>query len=250
MYLPVSGTNAFHGEVFDYNRNNSFDTRNFFNPKGTAQNALKRNNFGAALGGPIFHDKAFFFGSYEGLRQHQTLVLNSGVYTTAQRAYILGVNNPTAVALLALIPAANDSTGKRFVGSAAGPVNVDQFTGDISYQINMKDQLHGFYAHQVDQRTEPTLQGNTVAGFGDHRNATRQVATLSYFHIFAANLSNEARIGANRIAIAFLPNNALNPTTFGIGDGVTTAVGLPQISLVDAQYQFWWTLGLSAGTHG
>jgi hypothetical protein len=245
--LTRSGTNAFHGEVFDYNRNNSFDTRNFFNPKGTAQNALKRNNFGAALGGPIIHQKAFFFGSYEGLRQHQTLVLNSGVYTAAQRAYIQAINNPTAIALLAFVPVANDSTGKRFVGSAAGPVNVDQFTGDVSYQVNDKNSLHGFYARQNDVRTEPTLQGNTVAGFGDHRKATRQVATLSYYHLFSSSLSNEARIGANRIAIAFLPNNLLNPTSFGIGDGISTAAGLPQTTLVDAGTNFGGPSGFPQG---
>ncbi len=245
--LTRSGTNVFHGEVFDYNRNNSFDTRNFFNPKGTAQNALKRNNFGASLGGPIFRDKAFFFASYEGLRQHQTLVLNSGVYTTAQRAYIQSINNPTAIALLAFIPAANDSTGKRFVGSAAGPVNVDQYTGDVSFQVNPKNSIHGFYAHQSDVRTEPTLQGNTIAGFGDHRSAARQVGTLSFFHIFSPVLSNEARIGANRISIAFVPNNQVNPTAYGIGDGIVLPVGLPQISLVDAGTNFGGPSGFPQG---
>ena len=236
--LTRSGTNAFHGEVFDYNRNNSFDARNFFNPKGTAQNALKRNNFGAALGGPIFRDKAFFFGSYEGLRQHQTIVLNSGVLTAAQRAQVTAANNPTAVALLALIPVAN-TTGagslvpNRFVGSAPGPVNVDQYTGDVFYQLSARNQFHSFYAFQKDIRTEPNLQGNTIPGFGDHRAAHRQVATLSYYHIFSPNLSNEARIGANRIGIAFDPNFTANPTTFNIGDGINANVGIPQISITE-----------------
>ncbi len=229
-----SGTNAFHGEAFDYNRNNSFDARNYFNPKGTAQNSLKRNNFGGALGGPILRDKAFFFGSYEGLRQHQTLVLNSGVLTAAQRAQVTAINNPTAVALLALIPVANDSTGARFVGNAAGPVNVDQYTGDVFTQFNAKSQAHAFYAFQKDVRTEPNLQGNTIPGFGDHRAAHRQVATFSFYHTFSPNLSNEARIGANRISIAFIPNYTVNPTTFGIGDGINAAVGIPQISIVQA----------------
>ena len=245
--LTRSGTNSFHGEAFDYNRNNSFDTRNFFNPKGTAQNALKRNNFGGALGGPIFRDKAFFFGSYEGLRQHQTLVLNSGVYTAAQRAYITAINNPTAMKLLALIPVSNDATGTRFVGSAAGPVNVDQSTGDVLYQLNQSNTLHGFYAYQKDVRTEPNLQGNTITGFGDHRNAKRQVATFSFYHIFSPTLSNEARIGANRISIAFTPNNQLNPVDFGIGDGIITPSGLPQISLTDAGTNFGGPSGFPQG---
>jgi len=126
-----SGTNKFHGEVFDYFRNNYLDARNYFNRAPAKQNVLKRNNFGAALGGPILRDKAFFFGSYEGLRQHQDLILNGGVLTAAQRALVAQVNNPAAVALTALIPIANDATGTRFTGTASGPVNVDQFTGDI-----------------------------------------------------------------------------------------------------------------------
>ena len=250
-----SGTNSFHGEVFDYNRNNSFDTRNFFNPKGSAQNALKRNNFGAALGGPIFRDKAFFFASYEGLRQHQTLVLNSGTLTAAQRAAVIATNNATAVALLQYIPVANSftptttnlSAPNRFIGSAAGPVNVDQTTGDVQYQISQKNILHAFYAYQKDIRTEPNLQGNTVPGFGDHRAATRQVATFSYYHNFTSNMSNEARIGANRIGIAFIPNFTANPANLGIGDGINAAVGIPQITITDAAINFGGPTGFPQG---
>ena len=61
-----SGTNAFHGEAFDYLRNNYFDARNYFNRKPNPQNSFIRNNFGGAFSGPIWKDKAFFFLSYEG----------------------------------------------------------------------------------------------------------------------------------------------------------------------------------------
>ena len=93
-----SGTNQFHGEAFDYLRNNWLDARNYFNRKGTRQASLIRNNFGGALGGPIWRNHAFFFGSYEGLRQHQGLTLrSSGVLSAAQRAQAISVNNPTTV---------------------------------------------------------------------------------------------------------------------------------------------------------
>ena len=253
-----SGTNKFHGEVFDYIRNNSFDARNFFNPKGTAQNALKRHNFGGALGGPIFRDKAFFFGSYEGLRQHQTIVLNGGVLTDAQRTAVTNAGNATAIALLALIPKANTASTvtiggvptlfvNRFVGSSAGPVNVDQSTGDIFYQLNAKNQIHGFYAFQKDVRTEPNLQANNIPGFGDHRNAHRQVATGSYYHIFSPTISNEVRIGANRISIAFNPNVTTNPATLGIGDGINAPIGIPQIVITDAGTNFGGPSGFPQG---
>src|SRR6185437_14329780 len=64
-----SGTNQFHGEVFDYVRNNFFDAPSFFNPVGKPQVPLNPNDFGADFGGPIRKNRAFFFLSYEALRQ-------------------------------------------------------------------------------------------------------------------------------------------------------------------------------------
>jgi Carboxypeptidase regulatory-like domain/TonB-dependent Receptor Plug Domain len=74
-----SGTNVFHGTVFDYLRNNFFDANNWFNDHyGDPQPALRQNDFGGTLGGPVRipklyngKDQTFFFGSYEGLRLDQ-----------------------------------------------------------------------------------------------------------------------------------------------------------------------------------
>ncbi|MEA2263227.1 MAG: hypothetical protein QOJ51_6052, partial [Acidobacteriaceae bacterium] len=74
-----SGTNSFHGEAFDYLRNNYFDARNYFNRKPSRQNSFIRNNPGGAFSGPIWKDHTFFFLSYEGLRQHQALLFNGNV---------------------------------------------------------------------------------------------------------------------------------------------------------------------------
>ncbi|WP_263365974.1 TonB-dependent receptor [Edaphobacter bradus] len=233
-----SGTNAFHGEAFDYLRNNYFDARNYFNTKAVPQAALKRNNFGGALGGPIFRNRTFFFVSYEGLRQAQAITLNSGVFTNAQRTTIAATGSPSAKALLPLIPLANDSSGARFLGSTPGPVNIDQGTADAFHQFSPSDQIHGFYAFQADSRIEPTLQGNTISGFGDHRNSHRQILTLNETHIFNSNLVNEARLGFNRISIAFTPNAQLNPVNYGISSGITTALGLPQMTITDIGLNF------------
>ena len=64
-----SGSNQFHGEAYEYLRNNYFDARNFFKPTSVPRSALKRNQFGGDFGGPIFKGKTFFFLSYKGLRQ-------------------------------------------------------------------------------------------------------------------------------------------------------------------------------------
>ena len=237
-----SGTDKFHGEVFDYFRNEALDARNYFNRsynpatlvslgEAGAKAPLKRNNFGVSVGGPVWKGHTFFFASYEGLRQHQGILQNSTVFTPAQRAYITGIGNPAAVALLNLIPLPN--SGSNFVGFTAGPVQIDQGTLDVLQILGAKDQLHAFYAFQDDVRTEPALQGDTIPGFGDHRNAHRQVLTFNETHIFTPNFVNEARVGFNRIAIAFNPNITTSPASINIIDGQQAQAGIPQTTFSD-----------------
>src|SRR5579859_6383242 len=83
-----SGSNEYHGEAFEFLRNNALDARNFFNPVGVKQNPFKRNEFGGDVGGPIKKNKAFFFLAYEGLRQHQSLTVTSTVPSQNQIATV------------------------------------------------------------------------------------------------------------------------------------------------------------------
>jgi len=240
-----SGTDRFHGEGFDFFRNDALDARNYFNradnpttgapiPGLPGEKApLIRNNFGAAVGGPIWKGHTFFFASYEGLRQHQGILQNTPVFSAAQQATIASnaATYPIAAQLAALLPAPN--SGSNFVSFTPGPVQIDQATGDVLHQFSPSDSLHGFYAFQKDQRTEPALQGDTIEGWGDHRAAHRQVLTLNETHIFSPSFVNEARLGFNRISISFLPNTLDDPTAFGIGDGLQGKVGLPFIVFAD-----------------
>jgi hypothetical protein len=243
-----SGTNAFHGEAFDYLRNNYFDARNYFNRKPNPQNSFIRNNFGGAFSGPIWKDKAFFFLSYEGLRQHQAILFNGNVLSPAQRAaFSSSPAGPAYAQLLTFIPAGNNATGTVFQGSESGPVNIDQFSGDLYFNFSNKDSLHGYYAWQQDKRTEPNLQGNTIPGFGDHRGAHRQIGTLNEVHIFTPNIVNEARIGFNRIAISFVPATPANPLDYGIQNGVAYNAALPQITVQDIGLNFGGPSGFPQG---
>lgn len=104
-----SGTNDFHGEAFDFLRNNYFDARNFFNPVGKAQSPLNRNDFGGDLGGPIKRNKAFMFLSYEGLRQFHALPLQASVPAVGATSADPTVNN--LLALLAKEAPANATLG-------------------------------------------------------------------------------------------------------------------------------------------
>src|SRR5207245_4838349 len=85
-----SGTKDYHGEVFEFFRNNALDAPNFFNLASAGPQApFNRNDFGASFGGPIKKNKIFFFLAYEGLRQHQSLTVTSTrVPTQNERAEI------------------------------------------------------------------------------------------------------------------------------------------------------------------
>jgi hypothetical protein len=241
-----SGSNAFHGEAFEYLRNQFFDARNFFNPKGTPQIVLKRHNFGGALGGPIWRDKTFAFGSYEALRQHQGLPVNTTVLTAAQAA---GVTDPISLKLLQYIPAPNQGTNL-YTGAINGPVNIDQGTIDILHIFSPKDTLHGFYAYQADLRTEPTTQGNTLPGFGDHRPGYRQILTVNDTHVFSPRLVNEFRAGYNRVNVTFIDNFNINPATLGYNNypaGVQPDGGIPFTTIATTSIAIGGPSGFPSG---
>jgi outer membrane receptor protein involved in Fe transport len=257
-----SGSNQYHGEAFEFIRNEVLDARNFFDAR---KPPFKRNQFGFNIGGPLLiphfgeggplfsydgKNRTFFFFSYEGTRQRQGLTLTSNVLTDAQRA---SVTNATVLKLLPLIPRATsvDIVGgvpvARFAGSGTAPVDIDQFTGDVSHNISANDRIHGYYARQRDKRGEPNLQGNTMPGFGDTRQSTRQIFTLNETHIFGPNLTNEARLGFNRINITFTPNAQLNPADFNINNGINDDIGLPQISITGFNFNLGGPAGFPQG---
>jgi hypothetical protein len=143
-----SGSNDFHGEAFEFFRNNALDARNYFNPTSTPQASFKHNEFGGDLGGPIKKDKIFFFVAYEGIRQHQGLTLSTFVPSQNQ---IATVTSPAVQKLLALVPPANipgtDTTGNPanyngFTGAALANVSLDQGSGDIDVELRQSDRLH------------------------------------------------------------------------------------------------------------
>jgi len=240
------GTNDFHGEIFEFFRNDALDARNFFNFTTSQPPPFKRNQFGGAVGGPLMlprfgeggpaigyngRSRTFFFFSYEGLRQQQGIDLNSLVLSDGQRA---SVSDPIIRRLVELIPRANftdSSGGARFIGSTAATVLVDQWTIDISHSLTRRDLVHGYYAIQHDDRNEPTLAGNTTPGFGDIREGVRQIFTLNETHIFSHVVVNEARFGFNRSYILARSAALLNSEEFGIANGVNEPIGLPTINV-------------------
>lgn len=239
-----SGTNDYHGEAFEFFRNNALDARNFFNSAVSASGAplpqapFKRNEFGAAFGGPIKKNKAFFFLAYEGLRQHQSLTVSATVPSQNDRA---SVTSPAVLSLLGLIPAANQvgsgtagvpATYNLFTGGALANVSLNQGSADLDYELTQNDRIHGYYVVQKDLREEPTAGGAIGAnlpGFGDTRAGFRQLMTFSEDHTFSPSLANTVRLGFNRIHLTFLPNGLLDPASFNITmpPGSPIGSGLP-----------------------
>ncbi len=239
-----SGTNDYHGELFEFFRNNALDARNFFNPVESSrgvpltQSPFKRNDFGVDFGGPIVRNKLFFFLAYEGLRQHQSLTVSTTVPSPNQ---IAAVTSPAVKSLLALIPPANlvgtgmqgdPNTYNGFTGGALANVSLNLGSADIDYEISQKDKIHGYYVLQKDLREEPTAGGAigaNIPGFGDTRSGFRQLMAVSEDHEFGTSLSNTVRLGFNRIHLTFTPNGLLDPASFNITmpAGSPAASGLP-----------------------
>ena len=80
-----SGTNALHGDVFEFLRNTAMDARNYFRPAPLPKQVLKQSQFGGTLGGPIIRDRAFFFFSYEGIRSVEDIPASANVFSAAER---------------------------------------------------------------------------------------------------------------------------------------------------------------------
>ena len=225
-----SGANDASGEIFEFLRDDALDARNFFNFLSDEPEPFSRHQFGGTIGGPLIRNRTFFFAAYEGIRQRQHLDLNSLVLSDAERA---AVRAPLVAALLPYIPAANsvDAQGtSRFgVGSALAPFDADQ--GSVDVTDAPSGGCTGYYWYNRDQRSEPTLQGNTVPGFGDIRRRRRHVLTANETRILSPTLVNEARFGFARNNGAAAPATLLNPARLGFAIGVDEPVGLPQIAV-------------------
>jgi hypothetical protein len=214
--ISKSGTNSIHGTVFEFVRNEMFDAKNFFDRADLPIAPFKRNIYGYSVGGPIVRNKTFFFTSYEGRQGREVATLNSQVPTAADRA---AVTNPVIQKLLALVPSAN--FGNRFQGSAPRKRELNQFTGRVDHSFSSRDVVFGNFISNRDSRTEPTLQGNTLPGFGDFRPAQRYLLSLGYTRVIAPSITNELRAGLNRVHITFAPDvlGKLNPADYGLSTG-------------------------------
>jgi hypothetical protein len=201
--ITASGGNKVHGSVYEFLRNSALDARNYFDQANIPE--FQRNDFGAALGGPLRHDKLFGFGNYEGYRQHLGLSAVSFVPDNASRAAASAIVKP----LLALWPVANgpellnpNGTPSGIAEAFANPpqhVREDFGTTRVDANLTANDLLFGVYtADDSDANTPSQNPYSTI-----YERLREQVVSAQEQHVFSPNLLNTLRVGFSRGAYYF-----------------------------------------------
>ena len=195
-----SGTNQLHGSVYEFLRNNALDAPNYFD-QGSAP-PFQRNQFGAALGGPIRTDKTFLFGNYEGLRQrlHQTSA--AFVPDAASRASGRAQRAAAAefVAGCALAGAPDFNGIAQVFSSPLQTIREDFGTARLDQVFSPQDSLAAVYTiDDGDDVTATTLNPYST----DILSLREQVVSLEETHSFSPSTLNVARVGFSRAGYFF-----------------------------------------------
>lgn len=250
-----SGSNAFHGSVYEFLRNSVLDAKNYFDG---AKPPFKRNQFGIAAGGPIIKNRAFFFVNYEGLRQSLGVTHVDIVPSLAARAGMLSTGqvqvDPEAARYLIFFPLPNrgligngDTGNFAFSGQVVTPENY--FTTRLDFNLSPHDLLIGSYTFDQAQTTQPDQFNLRLNELRTKRN----VLSVQENHTFNTRWLNSFRFGVNRvIAEIGLTPAALQPiaadTSYGFLPGKTSGniniAGLTNFTGglgAASPYKFHWT---------
>lgn len=250
-----AGSNALHGSVFEFLRNNAVDARQFFDQGGTKP--FRRNQFGSAVGGPIRHDRTFFFVAYEGLRERLATTLPNTVPSASAHQGILPSGPVTVSPLirpyLDLYPLPNsrdfgDGTAE-FLWVTSNPTREDFGSVRMDHQFSEKFYLFGRIS--LDD-TDVGLPGNLppFAGTVTSRNV---FTTLEMKMILSPQLLNVFRVALNRTnpklddafnppnenALKFVPGRKWSVTTTLTTGGGGQAGTLAQMGHIDSAPQFF-----------
>jgi Carboxypeptidase regulatory-like domain len=247
--VTKSGTNSFHGDAFDFFRNDALDARNYFNFAGQPKAVFQNNQFGGSLGGPIVKDKTFFFADYEGQREGVGVVTLACVPDPAQIAADGGATNPVIAQLLARNPWPKPNIAGTYGGSLVGSEqtgcpdgpnssvtapsynNLTSFIAKVDHNFNENNVLTGRYFFGDSTQAFPlalTASGGQLPGFDTVTPTRVQLVSISYVHVLSPTETNELRYGWNRFAEGFFPQDQdFNPGTIGLCNVATTT---PQVS--------------------
>jgi hypothetical protein len=237
--VTASGTNEFHGNVYEFLRNSALDARNFFDHGNIP--AFRRNVFGGSLGGPIRRDKTFLFGNYEGFRQNLGLSDLTLVPDAASRASAVASVQP----LLALWPVANGPELLNSTGTPSGiaeafsnplqRIREDFGTARFDHAFADKDSFAGVYTADDSEAHSPNNNPFSRVDIF----LREQVASLTETHVFSPSLLNRATFGFSRGKFYFNGGTTVNlpgwihagqPVGAVVVGGGTTLNGASQIT--------------------
>jgi len=231
--ITKSGTNQFHGSVYEFLRNSALDAANYFDVGGTKP-PFRRNQFGASAGGPIRKDRTFIFADYEGIRQSLGTTVSPIVLSPNARNGLLNYPDPANPPPSNCIPTAvqfqcqvtvDPSVAKYLgiepipTGQPFGDGNValapfagqdvvveNYFTVRVDQKISEKDNLFGTYNYDISREDTPDLLNEVL----NHNLAKRQFVALEESHIFGPGFINSVRVGFNRARVGGVPTTAIN----------------------------------------
>jgi hypothetical protein len=219
--VTKSGTNQFHGSVFEFLRNDNLDARNFFDRvpgdlRRSDPPEFRRNQFGGSLGGPLLRDKVFFFGSYEGLREALGQTITFNVPGMAMRGGLLPVTgqipiDPDIRPFLDAYPVPNtpdraDGTAQ-FLGAVSRVTDQDYWTIRGDHRISDSDSYFARLTMDDAERAIPASGGfNTT----EVHSTINRFLTLEETHIFSPSL-----LGRSNFSFSRTKNRAYDAATEG-----------------------------------
>ena len=228
-----SGTNSFHGTVFEFLRNDALNGRNFFARPTDRKPILRQNQFGAAVGGPIRKDRTFFFADWQGTRIRTAATRVSSVPTAPMREGNFSVGfgplydpatsapdgsggvtrqrfdgnvvprnrfDAASARVVEFYPLPNAAgLASNYVLSGPGRSRADQ--ADLRVDHGIGDRLRLMGRHSVnDAISAPSPTFPTEGNPSNYPSRNRQQnSALSYLHTFSPTRINELRLGFNRV---------------------------------------------------
>jgi len=207
--ITKSGTNQFHGTLFEYYRDNALDASNYFDQLlGRPDPTFNKNQFGVSQGGPIVQNKAFYFFNYEGLRQTQgaTQVITVPD-ANARNGIINGVRvgvNPAIAPVLSLYPMpvrqtaaqAAQGVGQTDVTNSV-PGHEDYFVGRLDYTMTSRTSLFARYTADLASVFEPN-SGSPIPLWNSDDTSGNHYVTTELRSVVRPTLMNSLRFGFTR----------------------------------------------------
>jgi hypothetical protein len=191
-----SGTNRFHGTLFEYFRNDVLDADDWFvNYDHLPKPEERQNDFGGVFGGPIIKDKTFFFFSYEGLRLRQPSTQESVVPDSPSRQQAPAAMQP----YLSAFPVANGAEVgaglAQFNASYSNPSSLDAYSIRVDQVVNSKSALFARYNYSPSSFSErgPLGPPYTVLSETEPISSSVQTLTLGLTELIKPEISNEVR---------------------------------------------------------